>query len=115
MKEIPKAFFAAGALIVAVSVIPLALIAHARATRSPRPRIHFVPDMDNQPKVKAQDPCPVFADGMGMRLPAEGTVARGLLRGDAAYFYGKSGPGDEDWVTASPVEVRWSRRVSSAA
>jgi mono/diheme cytochrome c family protein len=35
--------------------------------------------MMHQEKLKAQAPSAVFTDGIGMRLPVEGTVARGFL------------------------------------
>ncbi len=35
--------------------------------------------MMEQPKLKAQAPSPLFADGIGMRQPVPGTVARGVL------------------------------------
>lgn len=52
---------------------PLALIARYRVSLKSRPRVHFVQDMDNQVRVSAQQPSPVFADGRGMRLPPAGT------------------------------------------
>lgn len=44
--------------------------------------------MDFQPKVQAQDASPIWPDGSGMRLPPEGTVARGGLKADAAFYRG---------------------------
>jgi len=35
--------------------------------------------MMNQPKLKAQKPSELFSDGIGMRQPVQGTVARGFL------------------------------------
>jgi mono/diheme cytochrome c family protein len=49
--------------------------------------------MDSQPKYKAQSEGDFFADGSAMRFPAEGTVARGQLREDDAYFRGRDDNG----------------------
>jgi mono/diheme cytochrome c family protein len=65
------------AILVALSFIPLALIARSRASHTTRTRLEIVPDMDNQPKFKTQSPNALFADGRAMRPPVEGTVARG--------------------------------------
>lgn len=51
-------------------------------------RIQVVPDMDSQPKFKAQSLNPFFADGRAMRRWPDGTVARDLLRDDSAFEYG---------------------------
>lgn len=93
--------FAVVALVV-VSWVPLALIMRARVTTSPNPRIHVVPDMDNQPKFKAQSRNPLFADRRAMRPPVPGTVARGaaLDRPDVT-----TGRVADDWVAAIPMPV----------
>jgi mono/diheme cytochrome c family protein len=87
----------------ALALVPLALVARARTTTSTRPRINLVPDMDNQPKFRAQQANPMFADGRAMRPPVAGTVARGELREDAATYAGKTAAGE--WVSAIPVAV----------
>lgn len=89
-------------ILVVASFIPIALIMRARVTTSEQPRIHIVPDMDNQPKYKAQSRNPLFADRRAMRPPVEGTVARGTTLGNPALVSGKTG---EDWVEAIPVTV----------
>jgi mono/diheme cytochrome c family protein len=71
-------------------------------TTSPEPRIHIIPDMDNQPKFKTQARNPIFADRRAMRPPVEGAVPRGTLLGNPALTSGKIG---EEWVEAVPVEV----------
>ena len=72
-----------GALVlIALAMIPPALIARTRAVKSPRPRIHLIQDMDNQPKFRAQHPNDLFADGRAMRPPVPGTVPRGELAED---------------------------------
>lgn len=90
------------AVVVALSWVPLAIIARARVTTSPKPRIHVVPDMDNQPKFKAQARNLLFADLRSMRPDVPGTVARGELDEDDALDRGQRG---DQWVTTIPVPV----------
>ena len=89
-------------ILVVASFIPIALIMRARVTTSEQPRIHIIPDMDNQPKYKAQSRNPLFADRRAMRPQVEGTVARGTTLGNPALTSGKIG---EEWVEAFPVPV----------
>ncbi len=46
-------------------------------------------DMQDQPKMKPYRGTTFFRDGLSARPPVEGTVARGFLRADTAYFTGK--------------------------
>ncbi len=46
---------------------------------SDKPAIHINPNMDDQPKYEAQEANEFFADGLPMRIPVEGTIARGQL------------------------------------
>ena len=48
-------------------------------------------DMHDQPVIEPFEASDFFADGRGNRMPVEGTVARGLLRDDEAYYTGLSG------------------------
>ena len=100
--SLPRWLLYTVAILVVLSWVPLALIMRARVTTSPLPRIHVVPDMDNQPKYKAQSRNPMFADRRAMRPPVAGAVARGATLGDSALMSGKVG---EDWVEIIPVEV----------
>ncbi len=59
-------------------------------------------DMHNQPKYRPRRESEIFADGRSARPLVEGTVARGSLREDAAYYTGKSGG---QYLTRIPVEV----------
>ncbi len=74
-----------------------------RGSTSSRPPIHPNPNMDHQPKYRAQAESAFFYDGATMRLPVEGTVARGELFEDTALYEGKDEAGE--FVTAIPVEV----------
>jgi mono/diheme cytochrome c family protein len=100
--KLPRWLLFAVAILVVLSWVPLALIMRARVTTSPQPRIHIVPDMDNQPKYKAQSRNPMFADRRAMRPPVSGAVARGTILGDPALMNGKIG---EDWVAVIPLKV----------
>src|SRR5262245_38184367 len=91
--ELPRPpFFMIGAFLILTTAtwIPLVVFARARVSKTDWTRVHFVQDMDNQPKYKAQDPSEVFADGRSMRLPIPGTVKRGGLEEDDHYFRGIS-------------------------
>jgi mono/diheme cytochrome c family protein len=59
-----------------LSLLPLALIARSRASRSPNRAIHLVLDMDKQPRFDPQSRNAMYEDGMAMRPQVKGTVAR---------------------------------------
>jgi len=89
-----------------LALIPPAVIARARESKNSQPRIHFIQDMDNQAKFRAQhasatldDGRPLFADGRAMRRPVAGTVARGELNGDRHLHEGVLWGG---WATTFP-------------
>lgn len=100
--KLPRWLLYTVAILVVLSWVPLALIMRARVTTSPQPRIHIVPDMDNQPKYKAQSRNMMFADRRAMRPAVAGTVARGATLGNPALTSGKVG---DDWVDAIPLRV----------
>ncbi len=98
----PKGFIYAAIILLCIAMIPPALIAQFRATRSPLPRVHLVQDMDNQPRYEAQHANPLFADGRAMRPPVPGTVARGQLREDDHF---ERGVVNGAWATTFPQRV----------
>jgi hypothetical protein len=59
--------------------------------------------MYHQPKYRPQAESGFFYDGATMRPPVPGTVARGELREDGAFFEGKDADGKD--VLRSPVEA----------
>jgi mono/diheme cytochrome c family protein len=59
-------------------------------------------DMRDQPRYEALEASDFFADGQSARLPVAGTVARGQLHDDEAFFTGKS---QGQLVADVPVEV----------
>lgn len=100
--KLPRWLVFTAVILVVLSWVPLALIMRARVTTSPKPRIHVVPDMDNQPKFKAQARNPMFADRRAMRPPVAGAVPRGATLGNPVLTVGKV---DDDWVETIPVEI----------
>ena len=86
--QIPRPLIYVMVIGIVASWVPLAFIARARAVKSPHPRVHIFQDMDIQPKYVAQDSSDVTEDGAAMRLPVEGTVARGSLQLDDHLFRG---------------------------
>jgi mono/diheme cytochrome c family protein len=89
-------------ILVCLALLPFAFIARARAVNSPRPRVHIVQDMDNQPRYRAQHANPLFADGRAMRPPVAGTVARGRLDVDEHLERGIVGG---QWAATFPAGV----------
>jgi len=92
-------------VVVVLTWIPMALMVRARSVKTTNSRIHLVPDMDTQPKFRAQNANDLFADGRAMRPPVEGTVARGDLMEEDDLYRGKNG---DAWVTTIPVPVTMS-------
>ena len=90
-------------VVITVAMIPLALAATARSMSTKKPRIHFVLDMDNQPKFRAQHSNDLFLDGRAMRPPVAGTVSRGNLNEDSHYNLGVV---NDAWATSFPAQVR---------
>ena len=81
-----------------------------RERPSEKPPIHMVPDMDNQPKYKAQEENKFFEDGSAMRKPVPGTVARGELREDALYYTGIDESGDTVMTSSVPIDMQLLKR-----
>jgi mono/diheme cytochrome c family protein len=79
MTSSPKLFTGRGVVRLATVGCALMLVAGCRQ------------DMHNQPKYKPLRPSTLFADGSSARPLVEGTIARGALREDEAFFTGKTG------------------------
>jgi len=99
----PRAVIYGLLVLVALSLIPMALMVRAQSSIKTRPRLQIVFDMDAQPKFKAQAPNDFFQDGRAMRHQPQGTVARGQLDTDERLFYGIEDDGE--FTTAFPVPV----------
>lgn len=106
---LPRWVVPAVALLTALSFVPLALIARTRTTHSAQTRVQIIPDMDQQPKFKAQSANPLFADGRAMRPPVDGTVARGHADLDPHFYRGlvPSGPASPAlaWAETFPFPI----------
>ncbi|MDG5765971.1 cytochrome c [Balneolales bacterium ANBcel1] len=87
-----------------LSILLLAVLLGAcRGQPSDKPPIHTQYNMYWQDRFNAQQENPFFADGRSMRSPVEGTVARGLLEDDPAYFHGLNDDGS--YVQTIPVDI----------
>ena len=77
-----------------------------RGRPSDKPPIHPNPNMDSQPKYKAQSQSNFFEDRKTMRKPVEGTIPRGWLREDDAYFRGRNA--NDSFIKEAPVPLSGS-------
>lgn len=98
-------------------------VAGFRGQKSGKPPIEIFPDMDHQPKVKAQVPSEFFTDDRGNRLPVPGTVPLGyemplsgddpfpdegkyrMVRFSAGTDYKNTGRFGDQWGTGIPMPV----------
>ena len=62
----------------------------------------IIPDMEFQKKFKAQGATELFEDQRTMRTPPTGTVARGTLKEDTAFFFGHV---DGDTISYNPRPI----------
>jgi hypothetical protein len=78
----------------AIFILALMVGACYRGKPSEDPPIHLNPNMDSQPKYEAQGKSEFYKNKSTMRMPVPGTIARGELREDNAYYNGKSLDGE---------------------
>jgi mono/diheme cytochrome c family protein len=69
------------------------IISCSQERPSTDPPVHLNPNMDDQPKYEAMEESQFFLDKSAMRMPVDGTVARGQLNENSAYYAGKSATG----------------------
>jgi len=81
-----------------------------RGMPSDKPPIHLNPNMDHQEKYLPQSESNFFANGSSMRLPVPGTVARGDLRDDDAYYRGMDANGKPIKKIPVPVTMQLLKR-----
>lgn len=79
------------------------ILTGCRGIESGNPPIHPNLNMDYQPKPTAYRASTFFADGRAMRPPVPGTVPRGLLQEDDAFYRGQTAAGG--FVTQNPVPL----------
>lgn len=105
-------------LLFTFAILVVVALAGFRGMRSTQPPIEIFPDMDRQPKVKAQVPSTFFADGRAARDPVPGTVPVGYAMPEAGQSspynalnfstgssYFDTGRMGENWGTGLPMEV----------
>lgn len=86
-----------------VAILLAAALGCTRGRPTENTPIHLNPNMDRQQKYLPQSESKFFVDGMTMRKPVAGTVARGELHEDNAYWRGRD---DIDSVIAKiPIPV----------
>ncbi len=100
--ELPKGLVYGLVIFVVASLVPFALIARARESKSEKTRIHIIPDMDSQTKYKAQRMNPVFGDDRAMRPQMAETIAVGDLEADDHFYRGQV---DGQWARTFPSQV----------
>jgi len=105
MRALPNGVVAFIVLSACVALVPFAYIAKKRASKSDKPHIHIIPNMDFQTKNKPQTASDMFEDGRASRLPVEGSVARGELKADDHFYRGLQG---DAWATDFPKEIKLS-------
>lgn len=88
--------------ILALLLVSVALMScRGQKTDKPPVRTHF--NMNFQERFNAQQENQFFENGMAMRMPVEGTVARGNLRNNTALFEGVDESGE--FVDEIPVDI----------
>lgn len=98
----PKAIVYGLVILIVLAMIPPALIARQRAVKHKAPPIHYIQDMDNQHKFRAQAENDLFVDRRAARLPVPGTVAIGRLNDDEHFTRGIVG---DAWATDFPSQT----------
>lgn len=99
----PRIFRSLMIVMTLAALVPLLLLVKDRVTGSTQPRTMIVYDMDNQLRYKTQTDNPAFADGMAMRRPVSGTVARDQGDSDSPRVTGKDAAGE--WLAEIPGAV----------
>lgn len=82
-------------------LVAAVLLAGCRGIESENPPIHPNLNMDFQQRLDPQEGFAFFADGRAMRTPVAGTVARGWLREDDAFYQGRLAGGG--FVAQMPI------------
>jgi hypothetical protein len=106
-KNMPRFITAFIVASTAFALIPFAIAAKARNSHSNQPHMHIFPDMDFQPKYKADTADDLFEDGRANRGVIAGTVARGELNADEVFYNGleKGADGQKQWITGFPKQL----------
>jgi len=89
-------------LLALAALIPVLMLTMARIVKSDTPRLHVIPDMDNQPKFRTQSANPFFADRRAMRPQEAGTVERERKVNDDHFYLGKV---NNEWAKTFPMPL----------
>jgi mono/diheme cytochrome c family protein len=106
--QLPRGVVYGLIVVASASLLPFAYFAMARETKSRQTRIHAIPDMDWQPRYKAQRKNTFFADDRAAREPVAGTVAVGALDIDDHLHRGKEPSGA--WARTFPEQLAIDER-----
>ncbi|MBA3541269.1 MAG: DUF3341 domain-containing protein, partial [Deltaproteobacteria bacterium] len=103
-RRMPKWILAFIVASTAFALVPFAIAAKARNSKSTEPHIHVFPDMDFQPKYKSDVAMDLFPDGRSNRGTLEGTIARdpASLKADDTFYYGLEAG---KWTTGFPKQI----------
>lgn len=89
-------------LLLGAVVLPVVLMS-CRGQTSEKPPVHLNMNMDQQERFEPQEQNNFFEDKRAMRPPVEGTIARGNLKDNRAFYQGINE--DSSFVDENPVEV----------
>ena len=81
----------------------ICLFIGCQGTPSKKPPIHLNPNMDSVERYDPQSESTFFNNKMTMRTPVEGTIARGELKEDINYYFGKDSR--ENFISDIPFDV----------
>lgn len=90
-------------VLLSMLLVSLSVSGCFRGWPSSRPPIHPIPNMDYQPKGQPLEASDFFYDGMVMRRPVQGTVARGELEENLELVTGRDAAGA--YVVSSPASA----------
>lgn len=98
-RKIMSSSFLKSSLILATALVFIS----CRGEKFDHQPVHPNMNMDQQERYEAQEENNFFEDGRSMRVPVEGTVARGNLREDTRFYQGINE--DSSFVDTIPVNV----------
>lgn len=76
-----------------ITLLFVLVLAGCQGAISDKPPVHLNQNMDFQERFDPQEANAFFADGRAMRAPVPGTVARGFLKEDVAFWTGRNESG----------------------
>lgn len=95
-------------IVVILALLPM--VGCMRDLPKDKPPLKLQTNMYAQPRYEDQSQSQFFTDGAAMRTAPEGTVARGFLNEDAAYFTGKDDKGQLAARIPIPVTIDLLKR-----